>query len=206
VNHGRFQTPIADMRNVIALAYSVLRVQVRGGPDWLDRQRYEFDAEADNSDAGPPEIRSMLQTLLGDRFKLVVHHETQIVPVFTLVLGRNGSKMEKSEEPRSGRNYVINWTGPGRVTVVQGSMVALINILSDTLGSPVIDKTGLQGLYSFSLDFTDPRFLRPQSAPSGESDPDLMTAVQEQLGLKLEMQKNPVDVLMIDHIEMPSPN
>ena len=202
INHGKFKAQVASARNVIGWAYSLLGVQVRGGPDWVNRQQFEFDAESD-SDATPPQVKLMVQTLFADRFKLVAHRETQVLPVFTLVLGKNGSKIEKAQD---GRRPFINWTGPGRVTFTDGNMLGLINILSAVLESPVIDKTGLKGAYNFNLDFTDPRFLNPQSGPSGESDPDLMTAVQEQLGLKLEMQKNPVDILVIDHIEMPSPN
>ena len=147
----------------------------------------------------------MVQTLLADRFKLVVHRESQETEVYTLVVGKKGSKMQ---EAKDGRKNYINWTGPGDVTFTECNVLGLINVLSGTLGSPVIDKTGLKGFYNFSLEFTDPRFLRPQSGGQlpADSNPDLLAAVQEQLGLKLEMQKNPVDILVIDHIEMPSPN
>jgi uncharacterized protein (TIGR03435 family) len=82
-------------------------------------------------------------------------------------------------------------------------MLGLINVLSSLLGSPVLDETGLKASYSFSLEFTDPRDPRPRDA---NSRPDLFTAVQEQLGLKLEAKKGPVEVLLIDHIERPSEN
>ena len=205
VNHGRFRAQTAAARWVIGWAYNLMPVQVHGGPDWIDRQLYEFDAEAERPDAGPDEVRAMVQTLLAERFKLVVHRETQETEAYTLVPGKKGSKMQ---EAKDGRKNYINWTGPGDVTFTECNMLGLINVLSGTLGSPVIDKTGLKGFYNFSLEFTNPRFLRPQSGGQlpADSNPDLLTAVQEQLGLKLEMQKNPVDILVIDHIEMPSPN
>jgi uncharacterized protein (TIGR03435 family) len=205
VNHGRFRAQIASARSVIGWAYNLMPVQVHGGPDWIDRQLYEFDAEAEKPDAGPDQVMAMVQTLLADRFKLVVHRETQEMAVYTLVLGKNGSKMQ---EAKDGRKNYINWTGPGHVTFTECGMRGLINVLSGTLGNPVLDKTELKGYYDFSLAFTNPRFLRSQSGGQlpTDSDPDLFTAVQEQLGLKLEMQKNPVDILVIDHIEMPSPN
>ena len=205
VDHGRFQAHLAQTRGVIALAYSLRPVQVRGGPDWLDRQLYEFSAETENSDAGPAQIRVMLQKLLADRFKLAAHRETQVATVFTLVVGKNGSKMEEAKE---GRKNFINWTGPGQFTCTECGLGGLVNILSTALGSPVVNKTGLQGFYNYSLKFTDPRTLRPQTFGPlvSDVDPDISTALQEQLGLKLEQQKGPVGLLLIDHIEMPSPN
>jgi uncharacterized protein (TIGR03435 family) len=100
------------------------------------------------------------------------------------------------------RRAYINWTGPGQLTLT-GPIEGLINVLSSSLGSPVLDCTGLKGSYNFSLAFTDPRDPRPRDA---DSRPDLFAAVQEQLGLKLEAKKSPVEVLIIDHIERPQEN
>ena len=111
-------------------------------------------------------------------------------------------------EVKEGRRNIITWTGPGQVVFTEESMVGLINVLSSTLGSPVLDKTGLTGLYNFKLEFTDPRFQRPEksSALPVNSAPDIFRAVQEQLGLRLEGKKTPVEVLVIDHAEKASEN
>jgi uncharacterized protein (TIGR03435 family) len=199
--HGRFRTEVTDVRAVIGWAYNVLVSQVKGGPDWIDSEPYDFDARADNSDAGPKQIRVMLQTLLADRFKLAVHRETQTAQVYTLTVGKNGSKLQDAKDGR--KNY-INQTGPGQVTFTENQgLHGLINVLSTLLSAPVLDETGLTGYYNFSLDFTNPRDPRPRQA---DSPPELFTAVQEQLGLKLEAKKGPVEVLVIDHMERPSAN
>jgi uncharacterized protein (TIGR03435 family) len=132
----------------------------------------------------------------------VVHRDTQTAQVYTLTVGKNGSKLQDAKDGR--KNY-INWTGPGQVTFTenQGLGGGLINILSFLLSAPVVDETGLHGSFNFSLDFTNPRDPRPRQA---DSPPDLFTAVQEQLGLKLEAKKGPVEVLVVDHMERPSAN
>ena len=155
----------------------------------------------------------MMQTLLAERFKLAVHRETQQGQVYTLVIGKNGSKLQDAKE---GHKSFINWAGPGHVTFTEANLLALVNILSGLLGNPVRDETGLKGLYNFSLNFEDPRLLRARDGghppPSGSNPPpldplpDIFTAVQEQLGLKLEAKKGPVEILVIDHMERPSEN
>ena len=202
VIHGQFKAATAWPRGVIAWAYDVLTAQVRGGPAWLDSERYDFDARSDQKDAGPKQVQVMLQALLADRLKLAVHRETQELQVYTLTIGKNGSKMEVSKD--GFKNY-INWTGPGQVEFTECNMLGLINVLTGMLGAPVIDQTGLKGQYTFKLEFTDPRLLTA-GQPAGESRPDLFTAVQDQIGLKLEGKKAPAEVLIIDHIERPSAN
>ena len=134
VNHGRFKADAAWVRGVIGLAYDVMAVQVRGGPSWIDTERYDFVAKAESPDATTAQLRVMLQSLLADRFKLVVHRETKELPVYTLTVGKNGSKMQESKDGR--KNY-INWTGPGQVVFTEISIRGgLINVLSGALASP----------------------------------------------------------------------
>jgi uncharacterized protein (TIGR03435 family) len=193
---------------MIGWAYNVLAAGVRGGPDWIDREPYYVDARAENPEAGPEQIRAMLQTLLTDRFKLAIHRETRQGQVYTLAVSKNGSKLQDAKDGQ--KNY-INWTGPGAVTFTENQTLAgLINVLSGVLNAPVLDKTNLRGSYNFSLEFIDPRL--PQLADDDprpnpfKGRPDLFTAVQEQLGLQLQAAKGPVEVLVIDNIERPSPN
>jgi uncharacterized protein (TIGR03435 family) len=175
--------------------------QVKGGPDWLDREPYFVEARAEDPEAGPDQIRLMMETLLKDRFKLAVHRETQQGNVYKLTIGKSGSKLQ---DAKGGLRNFINWTGPGQVTFTENStLLGLINVLSSLLGSPVIDETGIIGSHNFSLEFKDPRDLRPRQP---DSPPDLLDAVQEQLGLQLQATKAAVEILVIDHMDRPSPN
>jgi uncharacterized protein (TIGR03435 family) len=204
VNHGKFRAQIASVRSVIAYAYNLMNPQVRGGPDWLDRQPYDFNAESD-TDANATQVRQMLQTLLADRFKLMAHHDTEETEVFVLSLGKNGTKMQQSEE-KDGRKGYGNWTGPGQGEFTNMTMLGLVNVLSGVLRSPVVDRTGLKGLFNFKLDFSIPRPPQPGGLLPDDSRPDIFAAVQEQLGLKLESTKSQLDTLIIDHIEPPAEN
>jgi uncharacterized protein (TIGR03435 family) len=182
-----------------------MAVQVHGGPAWLDTERYDIVAKAQSADADYGQIKEMMRSLLADRFKLVVHRETQDLHVYTLVIGKNGSKMQEAGD---GKKSYVNWLGPGHVVFTEGNMLGLINVLSGALGSPVVDKTGLTGLYNFKLEFTDPRFQRQGNGSQSpvDSPPDIFGAVQDQLGLRLEAKKGPVDVLVVDHAERASAN
>jgi uncharacterized protein (TIGR03435 family) len=177
VTRGRFRAEIGVVRGVIGWAYNILIVtQVKGGPDWIDREPYYFDARAENPGAGPDQIRPMLQTLLAEQFKLAVHRDTQEGQVYTLVVGKNGSKLEDAKD---GGKYYINWTGPEDVIFTETpNLLGLVNILSSLLGAPVVDETGIKGSHNYRLEFTDPRDPRPRQTDS----PDLFTAAQEQLG------------------------
>lgn len=93
VTHGRFRAETGHVRSVIGWAYNLLPAQVKGGPDWINREPYYFDARAGDPEAGPEPIRTMLQALLAERFKMVVHRDTQQGQVYTLVVGKNGSKL-----------------------------------------------------------------------------------------------------------------
>jgi uncharacterized protein (TIGR03435 family) len=200
-NHGRFRAEVGYPRDVIGWAYDLLGAQVKGGPDWIDREPYYFEARAENPEAGRAQIKSMLQTLLRVRFNLAVHRDTQEAQVYTLIVGKNGSKLQDAKEGQ--KNY-INWAGPGQVTFAEvQTLRGLINILSFLLSAPVVDGTGLNGSYNFSLDFTNPQDPRPRQV---DSPPDLFAALQEQLGLKLEAKKAPVPILVIDRIDRPSEN
>jgi uncharacterized protein (TIGR03435 family) len=132
---------------MIAWAYNVLGAQVKGGPDWIDREPYYVDARAETPEAEPEQIRAMLQTLLVDRFSLAVHRETRQGQTYELVVGKGGSKLEDAKDGR--KNY-INWTGPGQVTFTENStLLGLTIILSSLLRAPVLDKTNISGSTQF---------------------------------------------------------
>jgi uncharacterized protein (TIGR03435 family) len=203
VDHGRFIAQTGWVRAVIGYAYNVLPpVKVHGGPTWIDTDRYEFEAKAEDPNAGPDQIRAMIQTLLVDRFKLVIHRETREEQIYALVAGKNGSKMQEAK----GRQSYIEFPGPGQIVCTECALASLTNFLSNMLEHPVLDNTGLKEFYNFSLQYADPRW-RSKDLPSElSSRPDIFSAVHEQLGLKLEAKKGPVEGLVVDHIERPSEN
>lgn len=169
-SRGRFRAEVAFLRSVLAFVYDLLPGQIKGGPDWIDRDPYFFDARSENAEAGPNQIKAMMRTLLADRFKLVVHRETRQAQVYTLTVGNNGLKLQ---EVKDARQQNVSFGGPGRVRFVESSLLPLTGILSDVLDAPVRDLTGLRGWYSFSLEFAMPG--EPQRREA-DSRPDLFTS------------------------------
>jgi uncharacterized protein (TIGR03435 family) len=193
INHGKLNIEAAELRQIVGLAYGVQRVSVLGGPGWADSDQFDIAAKAESADATRDEIRSMLQTLLTERFRLVVHRETKEVQAYSLVLAKSGSKLKVAAPDR--KSGVANTTGPNgeRQTVFESSSLkVLVNMLANTLGSPVVDKTGLDGIYDYTFEWPD----------AGSS----LFASLDQLGLKLEAKKEPVEVLVMDRAEHPSAN
>ncbi len=201
VNEGLYGADPTFVRDIIGFAYNVRTVEVRGGPRWLDQDPYSFDGWAGSRAVETNQIRRMLQTLLAERFKLAIHRETEEAMAYKLVVAKSGPKLQ---EAQTGQPASINWSGLGHVTVTENSdMSGLISILSTALGGPVRDETGLKGSYSFNLEFSDPRKPRTVQA---DAVPDLFTAVEQQLGLRIEGTKGRVEVVVIDKIEKPSEN
>jgi uncharacterized protein (TIGR03435 family) len=121
VGHGRFIAQQGWVRAVIGFAYNVLPpVKVHGGPTWIDSDLYDFEAKTEDPNAGPGQIRAMMQTLLVDRFKLIVHRETQQEQVYTLVVGKNRSKMQEAKEERGEH---MDFRGPGRIACTECGLV-----------------------------------------------------------------------------------
>src|SRR5262245_31234963 len=140
----------------------------------------------------------MLQALLAERFKLKVHRETREMPIYILVVANNGSRLTPAKDDE---RPMVGGTGPGRMQFQKTSMVTLAQNLSENLSQMVIDKTGLSGMFDFTLEWaTD------LSQPDPDRRPSIFTAVQEQLGLRLESGKGPVEVLIVDGVEKPSEN
>jgi uncharacterized protein (TIGR03435 family) len=194
VNHGRLNIEAAELRQIVGLAYAIQRVLVPGGPGWADSDQFDIVAKAESADATRDEIRTMLQALLAERFNLAVHRETRERPAYSLVLAKGGPKLKESQPDRkSGMAHTVSPSGVPQTAFESSSLRALVNMVANTLGSPVVDKTGLTGLYDFTLEWHE----------------DLRSSVfdsLDQLGLKLEAKKAPVDVLVIDRAEKPSPN
>jgi len=181
--------------------------QVIGVPTWATDGGFDIEAKVAAEDLPAlakltfEQRRTMFQQILTDRFKLVAHHETRELPVYELTIGKKGSKLKESASGDPASAIPRTMFGRGKVTSTDGSLSFFITQLSRELGRPIVDKTGLTGHYDFTLEWT------PEgAAPTDQSGPDIFTAIQEQLGLKLESTKGPVDVIVIDHIEKPSEN
>lgn len=177
------------LQNCMRRAYGLKAYQISGGPDWVNPERYMINAKA--ALAVPhQQLMLMLQALLADRFKLVVHRAVKEIPVYELTVAKNGLKIKAVKEDDLGTQIDSNAQHP--LTAHAVSMEMLAGALR--VDRPVFDATGLTGLYDITLDY------------AREDEFAIFAALQEQLGLKLEQGKRPVEVLVIDRVEKPSEN
>ena len=194
---------------MISLMYRVPMRQITGGPDWLDTDRYNVEARVERS-YSIDDLHIMYQNLLADRFNLKFHIETKEGPVYALMLDTPGSKMKINE---SLQDYKIPMNfGPEGAVGIRVPMPYLCWWLGQQLqnsGRPVIDLTGLDKNYDFTLSFMPelpPDVSRENLSPEVRDRPSLFDALKQQLGLKLVAQKGPIDHYVIDHIDRPSDN
>jgi len=279
----RYTMSGASLRMLLQQGYSKAnnmplggQLQIIGGPSWIDSDRYDINAKADCSGGTitREQLQLMIQSMLEDRFQLKSHMETRELPIYNLVVGKDGPKMKKSEDqtpppfmaagpplpcgpapavppavlpppppppapgqpgapfnfsslPRGAMVLMMNPTSGMTMAASGAPITNLIGMLQQQAGRPVIDKTDLKGLFDFKLNFLPENlpngfgpgnpFLLPGGAPvatpgaltpSTATDPvpSLFTAVQEQLGLRLESAKGPVDVLIVDSVQKPTEN
>jgi uncharacterized protein (TIGR03435 family) len=208
---GRISMSGVTVRLLIQQAYGVRDFQIVGGPDWMGSERYDITAKPAEA-ATQDQVKVMIQALLKDRFKLAFHRETKELPTYALVVAKGGPKMHASEleagsdKPKEQRMRMM---GRGQFEIEGAPVAALANQLSQVLGRSVIDKTELTGDYNFKLEFTPEEgqggMMRgpggESAAPSDNPGVSLFTALQDQLGLKLESTKGPVDILVIEKAE-----
>jgi uncharacterized protein (TIGR03435 family) len=257
---GRFSANGITMKMLMQEAYGVKEAQIAQAPPWFDSEHFDIEAKPDESvgaeiDKLPPDqrkdkIMQMIQSLFVERLKLTLGHETRELPVYELVVAKNGPKFHESiykppeklpdappsppakdgraQRPgmmmagptKDGRpqGQGIMMTGRGNLTVAYCGLDMFSTVLSRIVGRIVLDKTGLAGKYDFKLQWTPdesqgppipggpPNGLNGATPPPESTGPSLFTAIQEQLGLKLQSEKAPVDVLVIEHVEKPSEN
>lgn len=179
-------------------AYDVPRVQIEG-PGWLSVSRYDITARA-SGPANEAQMRLMLQKLLADRLGLKLHRETRAVPVYTLTLAKGGPKFPES--PTEG-TFQIEHTNSFVLRAHHARLADLAQGISDEIGRPVVDQTGLTGRYEIEMNLTPYVTKAGEGGNPGQLDimSILFTGLQEILGLKLESGKASVDVLVIDHVE-----
>jgi uncharacterized protein (TIGR03435 family) len=209
---GSLKVENIDLKHLISFAYDVRDFQITGGPNWVGTARWDINAKPDRPGPADPKtmtdaerrsdmelMRLRIRSLIEERFQLVVHRETKELPVYALVQAKGGSRLSLSKEGEfSNQNMNMN---RGRIQAQRATMQMMTNALSQRLGRPVQDETGLTGTYDFTLEWT------PDSSTGEAAEgASIFTAIQEQLGLKLESKKAPAPIVVIDKVEKPSEN
>ncbi len=200
---GRIRANSTTLGRCIRQAYDLGPHQLLGGPAWIDTDRWEIVARADSPIDNDDVLMFMLRRLLADRFQLAVHRETREQPAYLLEVDKNGPKLQRAEpgdpdtEMHGGRN------GPATLEASRTDMNLLADLLSSRMDRQVVNRTGLTGGFNFTLHW------EPDTARMNDDtaeDVSIFTAIGAQLGLRLRPAKAPLDVLVIDHVERPSPN
>lgn len=225
---GRLNMVNVPLRLMIRNAYRVQDFQIVGGPDWLNTARFDVVAKAEGGNPSPEQLQQMMRSLLAERFKLVVRSETREMPIYALVParadGKPGAQLRKSDAdcsqapqapPQPGQLPRCNiMVGFGSLRARGSTLDAFAANLSTFAGRIVVDRTSIAGGYDIDLTWTPDQIPRPagggdqpvqvNGATIDPNGPSLFTALQEQLGLKLDSTKGPVDVLVIDRAEKPT--
>lgn len=220
---GRINYTNVSLRNVLMRAYNVKEPQIVA-PDWMNADRFDIVAKLPEG-ATREQVPQMLQALLADRFKLAIHREQKVMPVYALVAAKGGVKLPSSEESGQLRMMV---SPRGRHLTGKVTLAQFADMLSNFLDRPVIDKTETKGTFDIDLEWSGdegggmrmfggmgpgPMGPGPMPAPKEQAAapnadaPSLFTAIQEKLGLRLDSQKAPVDLIVVDHAEkLPTEN
>jgi uncharacterized protein (TIGR03435 family) len=223
VSGHRFETRNASLSDLISFAYGLHATQIIGAPDWVQSDKYDLTAQSD-AEAQPSETlwRSMLQSYLVERFKLRFHRETQELPLYVLTTGRSGRKLTSTKaDPNRlpelsitlGASNAAN-ANLAAISATNATMADLAGVMQRVvLEWPVVDQTGIGGRYDFSFSWTpdgaqfgDVRAKIPVPIDIANPPPYLATALEEQMGLTLDVLYAPLQVLVIDHVEKPSEN
>jgi uncharacterized protein (TIGR03435 family) len=226
---GSFEARGVTLKMLISQAYDVRDFQISGAPGWVETERYDIitkdavkgPSEEDlgkMTDAGRDEFRDRilgkLRALMADRFALKVHKETKDLTVYALMVAKSGSKLGAAPDDGTHGSSLNSSRANDGKTLMTGKnlpLSSLIRFLSGQVGRPIIDKTGLTGKYNFTMTYS-PDLNRPPDITEGHSGlietsgPSIFTALQEQLGLKLDSQKAPVEILVIDSVQKASDN
>jgi uncharacterized protein (TIGR03435 family) len=229
VSRGRGGGKNTTLKELMAFTYRLQQFQISGGPRWINSDRFDIEGKAEDPNASFDQLRLMLQSLFEDRFKLKVHRETKESPAYALVIGKGGPRIKLSRDqspdnvdgpapPGAGPNHGAIRIGVGNLVGNAVTLSWFASMLSPRLDRLIIDKTNLSGRFDIRLQWAPSAgenlfevpteiidmngvTLRPD--PAG---PSIFSAIQEELGLKLESTKAPVELLVIDHVEQPSAN
>jgi bla regulator protein BlaR1 len=198
------------LRKLIGFAYGVRESEIFGGPVWTGSEQYDISAKPgheEGSARGDQEsVRQRVRALLVDRFHLSIHRETRELPVFALMVAKGGHRLRASKAGDDD-NSTLSQRAAGEIFAQRVPMQTLASTLTEILGRPVRDKTGLAGTFDFTVRW-DPRATVPTApeAPLDLTGPSIFTAIQEQLGLRLDSQRGPAETIVIDRAEKPSEN
>ena len=214
VRQRQFSTINTTLSDLITFAYGIHAKQITGGPAWMESEK--FDLAAQPAGEGQPNDRqwkAMVQKLLTDRFKLTFHREKKELAVYAITVAKGGPKLTKSEGDPNGLPGLF-FRGLGNLPAINATMTDFAGVMQGAvLDRPVVDQSGLTGRWDFTLTWTPDEFQfggaaarMPPPANNGAAPPDLFTAFQEQLGLKLESTKAPAEVLVIDSVSKPTEN
>jgi uncharacterized protein (TIGR03435 family) len=207
---GLFDATNASLSMLIKFAYDLHSRQIVGGPSWLETERYDITGKPNPAKPSGSQMKTMVQKLLADRFQLTFHRDKREIPVYAIAIAKSGPKLTKSDGDPNG-NPTFG-AGPRIINLKNGTIAEFASILQGAgsiVDRPVVDQTGLgSARYDFTLKWTpdDPQPGDEARADIANAPPDLFTAFQQQLGLKLESTKAPADVLVIDRVEKPSAN
>jgi len=212
VDGMQFRTGNTNLRWLIRFAYGLNDKQIVGGPEWPDQDLYDVTGRFEGTNPPTdPQCRIALQRLLLERFGLTFHHESREMSAYVLTAPRGAAKLTRSDPKKDMEKELIFSRTTGKTMHGLGRDVSLHDFMGEiqrlSLNRPVADRTGITGNFDMDIDFTweDPNSLGMTELPD-DAAPNLLTAINQQLGLKLEVAKAPVDVLVIDRVEKPSAN
>ena len=197
----RYSGTNVSLISLLRTAYALQEFQLAGYPAWAETDKFDIEAKME-SDAKPEDFLIALQKLLADRFKLVVHREPRQASIFTLVVMKDGPKFKPGAPSKCSGRCGFN-ASPTEIVGESVTMEQFAARLSRSIGTHVVDGTSLKGTFDFKVSWlADDRF----SGRGASANPTLFTAIQEQLGLRLQGGRGPVDTLVIDRVEKPVPD
>lgn len=199
---NRFMATNVTIVQLLRTAYGVQEFQIQGGPGWIGIDRFDITANTP-SGSRPEDWPVMLQGLLAERFRVRLHREQRQTDVYALVVARNGFKLTPLDSSRCAPpNGSCGFSAAPTQIVARGqSMDQLAVRLSRSIGQAVVNKTGVSGIFDFTIEWTQDEQFR---APGASASPAIFTALTEQLGLRLQADRAPSDVIVIDAIERPT--
>jgi uncharacterized protein (TIGR03435 family) len=205
----RFATTSTSVVDLLKYAYGLQEQEIVGGAKWLGTEKFDVVGDPETQTRPSSDVyKQMVQNLLADRFQLTAHHESRDLSVYEIVIAKSGPKLQKNTGAPNGIPTV--GYSPGQLVSSNATLADFAAFLQRFVADrPVVDGTGITGKYDWSLRWTPDELKTDgnhQRDENNNSLPGLFTAIQEQLGLKLQEEKRPVEVFVVDHVEMPTEN
>ncbi|HKV46935.1 MAG TPA: TIGR03435 family protein [Candidatus Acidoferrales bacterium] len=203
------------MNDLIGFAYSMQPKQLINAPDWFDKDKFDITGQPDAEGIpNPDQMKTMMGKLLVDRFQLTFHKDTRVLSIYEIVVGKDGQKLTPTAVQGNLPGLFFRNINPADLMVRNATMVEFAGLMqSAVLDKPVVDHTGLTGKYDFELKWTPDQGqfetfggIKAPATENADAPPDLFTAIQQQIGLKINSTKGPTDVMVIDKVEKPSAN